>query len=512
MEKIISREKLEKFKFYILIIFACGGFAVLAKAFNPDSDMWFLAATGRYIVQNKVVPTINPFVIHEGFDIIVQQWVVDVINYLVYDNFGKIGIYIYAMTMFFLALFLLNNYLKNYIDNYKGRLLIVMFSGLYLLQFANSRPTIISFSIFVILLTVLEKYMKTKKWKLLLILPLLSLIEINCHSAMWPMMFVMIIPYIFPRKISKKSEIKEDIKNWFNTNKIILISMIAMFAIAFINPNGINGILYLVKSYGTADRCGIMEMMSPSIFSFNGIMLMIAFAIYVIYFTRVIVKKTEFKFVNFYMASGTMLLAIMNLRSFWYVILGVIPLLAMLIDEDFKKCSEKAKIKENDEDENIEKKEVPYSSLLKVCIFRIAWIVPVIAIFAGSVEYNYKDCDSVPLNAVEYLDELNKDEIVLFNGFNSGAYLEWAGYKTYMDPRPELFDIKINNKEDIVSEYLNLRVANIDFNEFLDKYKFTHLISLNGYAFSYHLSQSNEYKVVAEGNGYKLFEKINYNK
>lgn len=500
MKKILSKEKIEKIKVFILVIYMFGVYAILAKAFNPDSDMWFLAATGRYIVQNKSVPIINPFVIHENFSIIVQQWVVDVINYFIYDNFGKVGIYIYAITMFYVALLLLNNYLKNYIENFNGRMCIIILSGLYLLQFANSRPTIISFSIFVLLLTFLEKYIKTKNWKMLLPLPILSLIEINCHSAMWPMMFVIMVPFLFPRKISKKSEFREDAKKWFQNNKLILLSAIIMFVVGFINPNGLNGILYLIKSYGAASKCGIMEMASPTMRSFNGILILIAFAIYIIYFTRIIITKSEFKFVNFYMASGTLLLAINNLRSFWYIILGVMPLLAMLVEECIcKKIENKEIISENNDKS--------YSAELRTCIIRVIWVTAILVIFAGSTQYNYKDCDSTPLKAVEYLDELEKDDIILFNGFNSGAYLEWCGYKTYMDPRPELFDIRINNKENIVDEYLNLMINNIDFEEFLNKYNFTHIISLDGYAFSYHLSCSDDYSLVVDGEGYKLYER-----
>ena len=56
-----------------------------------DSDSYFLMATGRYIVENGEVPKINPFVIHSDLAIIVQQWIIDVINYLLYDNFGING-------------------------------------------------------------------------------------------------------------------------------------------------------------------------------------------------------------------------------------------------------------------------------------------------------------------------------------------------------------------------------------------------------------------------------------
>ena len=94
MKKYISKEKLKNYNFYLMIFFILGFFSKIIKEINPDPDMWFLAATGRYIVENKTVPTINPFIIHEEFEIVIQQWIIDIINYEIYNNFGMTGIYI----------------------------------------------------------------------------------------------------------------------------------------------------------------------------------------------------------------------------------------------------------------------------------------------------------------------------------------------------------------------------------------------------------------------------------
>ena len=58
-----------------------------------DNDIWFLINTGRYILNNGF-PSIDPFTIHEGFSLVIQQWIPDVIFYSIFNWFGKMGLYV----------------------------------------------------------------------------------------------------------------------------------------------------------------------------------------------------------------------------------------------------------------------------------------------------------------------------------------------------------------------------------------------------------------------------------
>ena len=98
MKKYIIKENTINYLFYLFIFSIFIFFIKIIKEINPDPDMYFLAATGRYIVENRVVPIINPFTIHDGLKIIVQQWIIDIVNYLIYDHFGNIGIFIFPLS------------------------------------------------------------------------------------------------------------------------------------------------------------------------------------------------------------------------------------------------------------------------------------------------------------------------------------------------------------------------------------------------------------------------------
>ena len=66
---------------------------------------------------------------------------------------------------------------------------------------------------------------------------------------------------------------------------------------------------------------------------------------------------------------------------------------------------------------------------------------------------------------------------------------------------------KINGKEDIYSEYIKVFTGAVDFDEFIDKYQFTHLLVCDGKSLSGYLTASNDFEMVVDGNGYCLFER-----
>ena len=457
-----------------------------------DSDSYFLMATGRYIVENGEVPKINPFVIHSDLAIIVQQWILDVINYLLYDNFGINGMYIWSVLAISIACLIEYKYLGMYSTNNKAKIYTVMISIFILYGFYSTRPTSVTVSILLTELTILEMVNKGKSKRLLWVLPLLSLILINCHSAMWPMLFIMMLPYVFPPLTSFKSisKIKEHLWKY----KEMWFMMVPIFLVGFLNPNGIRGMLYLIYSYSSADSKGtINEMMSAQVFSYLGIITVVSLVIIAIWAYK---NRSNLDWKNLYLALGTWILAAKNMRSTWMIVLGTSPLLIMLLDEIIKN---KVKLKHTNSN---------YRILALIYTFGAVSIF--LIIFPGMTPRNTVDSQLSPVKAVEYLDDLSdseKENMVLFTGFNNGAYLEWNGYKVYMDARPEIYCKNINGKEDIYDEYLEVLNGEIDFNEFLNKYQFTHLVVYET-VFQTYLECNDNYEIVVDADEYKVFKKV----
>lgn len=476
---------------------------MIVKTATPDTDTFFLMTTGRYIVETGTVPTINPFVIHEGFEMVVQQWGFDIIMYELYDHFGNPGLIAYILVAYTLMLALLNRYIGLFTKNSWTKAIVMLISGTIFLPFATARPTSFTILSFISLLYCVEQYQRTSKTKYLIPLPIISLMQINMQSSTWPLLFVLIIPYIFPHNLYKKDQTTNALRQWWDKYRRLLFTMGLMLGLGFVNPNGWNGILYVFQSYtNVSSKCQISELMPPALTSKFGILCIMAIVTLTVFVTiRVPKIKTGLSglhddITRFYMAAGTTLLACMHLRNSWYLIIGVMPMIAVMMDKlpaPPIKQSEQSNVK---------------------CILKLActFILPCILSVVLCISANYSQFSSVdnpfaPKEAVKYLDTLPKESITLYNEFNAGAYMEWEGYQVYFDARPELFSIEINKKEDVLTEYSQLESGEADYQAFLDKYNFTHLIVSNP-LFAMYLDMHENYQVVVEGNQYALYERV----
>lgn len=473
---------------------------ILVKAGFPNSDTFFIIKTGEYIVENGIVPTINPFIIHEGFGIIVQQWLFDVMIYHIYNIGGNMGLFVYSAVVLLVAMVMMYKFFGFYSDNVKLKVLLLSLCTVIAGIFAVARPTSISFLMCLSVVMVMEVYRKTQRWPILLLLPVLSLATINFHASMWPILFVLMVPYIFPDKLPQVKTLGlwkglgVFFHAWFRKWKWVLLAMLGMLLAGFVNPNGLRGMCYLLLSYGSATTANrIAELQAPKVNAYDGICVIVST---LLLFHYVVKFRGGMDFAKFYMAAGTTLLAATHGRNLWFLFFGTTPLFLSF----FNAYHPKRKLKEY-------RSAVPYAVMVLcyVCIIVVLLYVPV---GFGSLEV--RDNHTAPVEAASYLDkwsEANQDEIVLFTEFNNGAFMEMNGHQVYIDARPELFQKKINGKEDIYNEYLTIVAGTADFPAFFEKYSFTHLIVSDGTMISGYLMADDSYQLVVDGNGYCLFER-----
>ena len=103
----------------------------------------------------------------------------------------------------------------------------------------------------------------------------------------------------------------------------------------------------------------------------------------------------------------------------------------------------------------------------------------------------------------------------IYADYNQGGFLEYRGYKPYIDPRMETF-LKVNNgKEDIFIEFYDLVSKDIEVDEFIGKYDFDYLVVMEyeDYLYDYN---GDDYKMIYEiddeeedtKNGVRIYKKI----
>lgn len=479
----------------------------LVKMCCIDTDSYFLAATGRYILESGEIPKISPFVIHSDFQLIVQQWVVCVLNYVLYEGFGLMGMLIWSFGTLVVTETLIYKYLSLFTDNTRVKLYAMLLCSILIMGFCNVRPTSISMNILLAEMIVLERFWQDKSKRSLIALPFLSLGLINCHAAMWLMMFVLMLPYLVPGLKSILS-IKE-VKNKFNNDteyrenfKLDVSKRLQLFtwaAISFmfgtLNPNGLKGMLYTLYSYGGVSNDNfISEMKSATVFSIWGALIILSAVVIALYIYKF---RSELQWDKVYLALGTWLLAAKNLRSTWMLVIGTAPLLVMLVQDCIGNT--------------VKMKYKPKDYKILALAYTIALGTVLVMVTPGIQIRNTTDSDKVPVLAADYLDSLpedEKDDIVLYTGFNNGSYMEWRGYKVYLDSRAESFLKKLNGVGDILDEYKKVLKGTADYSEFLSKYNFTHLVVSEPTLQIYMNCQEDTYRKVVETDKYIMYERI----
>lgn len=120
--------------------------------------------------------------------------------------------------------------------------------------------------------------------------------------------------------------------------------------------------------------------------------------------------------------------------------------------------------------------------------------------------YAYKE-------GIDYLLENEKaSDITLYTGYGEGAYPEWMGIKCYIDPRAEVFFKENNKKEDIIEEYFSLQKEHtIEVKDFLEKYKFSHLLVPEDDYLYENMDDIDNYEIIYEGISLNEYSFINTN-
>lgn len=458
-----------------------------------DNDTYWIIATGREIFKQKALPELNPLTIHENLQFVVHQWLYTVVVTFLYDKIGEWTLSLLTIVLVFCSFCFCYLFSKEF-TNKKSISFIVSVSFIFLnLSFFVCRPASFSIPVFLLLSYFLVKGKNNHKW--LIPIPILSLLEINVHTSLWFMFPVFFLPFIFPEAIPCITDIKQYIKEYLKNKKFYFITFVISICSGFINPYGITGMLYPVISYGTVNNGIISELKPPRANETYGIMLFLyvicfSFCIYISY------KSAKEKNIRYYYPNlnyillfvGCLFLAILHIRNFWFVSIAAIPFVVTILNKfPLQKCVSKKKIE-----------------TIIICIIFSVFITTSLCY----VLYNNRTDISQPINIPEkimdYIDENHDENTKIYAGFNLGGYVEFRGYKTYMDARPEIYSKCINKKADIYEEHVKILNGTIDFDDWIKKYQFTDLIVYET-ALRIYMECNDDYELIMKEENIELF-------
>lgn len=461
---------MKKIKFKYIILFLIPILFFIQYNLRIDNDFWFTIKEGEYVINNGF-PNVVPFTIYDNLNFIYQSYGAGVIFSFIYKLLGTYGILFFVIFILIIMTYFYYRLCMKVSNNNENIsiLVTVITMSLLAINYITTRPQIFTYLNLIIVLYIMELYSNTNNRKYLYILPIISLIQSNIHCMFFFMLIIFMLSYIFNN--SKEYEIKP-----------ILVTMLFMILTGLINPYGINNLLYVFNSYGQNILEKTIKELQPLSFSslFGKIHIFIILIIYILYFKSR--KKIPIRYLL--LLFGTTYLAFDTLRGVSLFIIGsFFPLVYLYKDIP-----------------NIDiSKYIP--KIIKVLITIILFIISLIIIFTPR---NYYPDAKEP---IDYLvNNYIISDIKLYTSFSDGSYAVYKGIKCSMDPRAEVFLKKNNHKFDIYKEYYDLQSGIIDYNEYLKKYNYTHLL-INKKDYLYNKLEKNSYNyiVIKEYKNYKIY-------
>lgn len=233
-----------------------GIFLVLVFFFSSyrisgDDDLFWHLATGRYIVENKIVPDKDVFGhVTSGVEWIPFEWGWDVLSYGLYNIGGYNAILIFRSVAFCFIFALYFMLLRKFKVNSFLSIMLLFVLLISVMDRLSPRPHILTYIFFVLIMYILLSYkyidkIKYRKW--LYFVPLIFLIWANSHMGVLAgglILFVFTLTetliYLMPASFIS-NEIKALSK--IELRNLWIISLISALML-FVNPHGINTYLY----------------------------------------------------------------------------------------------------------------------------------------------------------------------------------------------------------------------------------------------------------------------------
>jgi len=453
-----------------------------------DNDIWFLLNSGRYVLQHGI-PYTEPFTLHPQMSFVMQQWLSDVIFWCTYSKLGAAGPIATMFLLFGGILFLvyrLTVYLSK--GNWVPAVLTAFLAGLLFLPYIVTRPIVFTLLILTLELYLLERFIGDDNAAFLLPLPVLSALLINLHAAMWPIQFVLLLPYVidsfhFRWKIFEGQGYSK---------RFLFLAIVLMVVAGLANPYGVRAMTYLFRSYGYAEINQVDEMKPANINTALGVFIFGALLLVGAVYLLRRGGKTRLRYVL--LTLGTATLALSSVRNFpLFALGGVFPLAYWLSDLQLPQPK---------------KRTAKGTRTLRIAL-SVLVLLGVFTLVRMEAESTAKKTeDPLAAGAVRYLLKQGAPEqMVLYTGYNDGGYAEFMGFHPYIDPRAEVFVEQNNQQRDIMSEYFSLQTGKLYYKEVLNRYGFTHLIVQKGDILYTYLPYDNDYRLTYDDGKVTVYER-----
>lgn len=547
MEKEKKTIDKNSIRFTIMAVILIAIFCFAISPVTLQNDTFYTIKIGEHILQNGIDMK-DPFSWHENLQYTYPHWLYDVVIYLVYSIGGQVGIYISTIVLSIalgLTMYLVNTKLtKNNLTSF-----VLTIGAMYLLRnYIAARAQLVTFILFILTVYFIEMFLETKKKRYAVGLIIIPIIIANVHLAVFPFYFVLYLPYIaeymiyilsnteiilvtakidrLNKKILKTTKeeeiqkIKDEInrleqknektinkKEKINANpykikirgnnnvKALIIIMIICLFTGFLTPLGTTPYTYLIKTMQGTTTHNISEHLPLTLVDNLEFMCTLVLFIAILTFT-----DTKIRLSDLFMLGGLIFLTFYTRRQFSMFTLICMMILNRLINALLNKYDPEGYKKA------IDKMTTITGMIVTICLVLTISVIQ----YKPKMNDHFIDEKSYPVEAATYiLDNLDINNIKLYNEYNYGSYLIFRGIPVFIDSRADLYAPEFNPGVEVFNDYMNLSGMNIDnVEEKLDEYGITHMLMYKKSKLRRFVEQNTEkYNLLYEDDNFCLFER-----
>ena len=505
-------------QFEIIAIILIAIFSIALSPKGLQNDTFYTVKIGEYISENGIDMK-DPFSWHENLKYTYPHWLYDFFMFLVYQAGGFEAIYILTCVLsaiLGICIYKVNSKLANN----KIISFIITIGTMYLLKgYIAARAQLVTFILFILAIYFIERFLETKKKRYGVGLIAESFLIANLHVAVWPFLFIIFLPYlaeyiiciisdtilykkvkIFLLKVrikrlekssNEKAKIKlEDLNNRLDTilekvekikdkrqenlnnpykikmnknanTKLLILIMVICALMGLITPLKDTPYTYLYKTMQGNTTQNINEHLPLTLSENNPILCTLVIVLATMIFT-----KAKIRLSDLFMIVGLCYLMFSSRRqASMFVLIGSIILNRMIVQmlEIYGICKVKDLIK-------------------VVNIFTMIFLVAVILLmskhfYEGKDTQAYINEKTYPVQASEWiLENLDVNNIKLFNEYNYGSYLLYKGIPVFVDSRADLYAPEFNEGCSVFSDFINTSGIGTYYGDTFKKYGITHVI------------------------------------
>lgn len=491
---------MKKYKFYLLLIVTILSMSIILTNKEFQNDTFYNIKVGEQLFKTGIDMK-DHFSWIGNLSYTYPHWLYDVIIFFIYNLFDFTGIYISTLVLANVLLFTMYITLNDKIKNKYLSYILVVILGLTLKSFITARAQLISYILFLLILYFLEKLREEGKKTYILYIFVLSLLIANFHSAVFPFIFALFLPYLvsdFLFFFLKKRKIIGNTLNRINFGKIEINKaknfkkIISAFFVSFLSgiftPNFPIAYTYFIKTKLGITMSYIVEHLPttidkrPEFFIIIGILIVL-----------LLQRKIKISLNDLFLLGGLSFLTLISKRNYALFAILAIFSIGRIINQFFDTKLKKERLEEF------------FNSEIIFVTFNLLFIISFVLIINSNISKNYVNYSKYPEEASNYiLENLDIQNIRIYNEYNFGSYLLFKNIPVLVDSRADLYTEEFNKGCTVFKDVIVRKISS--YKEIFNKYNISHVLIYNTNILNEILKNDSEYSKIYKDEYFSLYE------